>query len=139
MHAHNAYGEGYVFRVSVLPFTGGGEGGGSGQMHYLANVPGIEHAHSGYKSAHACVCVGGGGGSGQMHYLANVPGIEHILAIKVLMPGGRSRQMHYLANVPKKCSCHACWLYKHHALLLTCYQSAHLLSKGSTEGLHLLI
>ena len=29
-------------------------------------------------------------------------------------------------NIPECC---ACSLYKHHALLLTCYQSAHLLSK----------
>ena len=66
------------------------------------------------------------------HYLANVPGIEDILAIKVLMPvggGGGSRQMHYLANVPGIEDILAI------KVLLTCYC---LLSKGSTEGLHLL-
>ena len=29
--------------------------------------------------------------------------------------------------------------YKHHALLLACYQSAYLVSKGRSGGLHLLI
>ena len=90
---------------------------------------------------------GGGGGSRQMNYLANVLGIEHILAIKVLMPmgGGGGPGIYTIwLMLTKKCSCpvisqNACSLYKHHALLLTCYQSAHLLSKGSTEGLHLLI
>ena len=75
-----------------------------------------------------------------MHYLANVSGFEHFLAKK-------SRQVHCLTNVPglehflakNIPECQAGCLYKHHEMLLTCYQSAHLLSKGSTEGLHLLI
>ena len=50
-------------------------------MHYLANVPGIEHFLA--KSAHAR---GGGGGGRQMHHLANVPGIEHFLAKKCSCP-----------------------------------------------------
>ena len=32
-----------MFSVSVLPSVHRRGGGGSGQMHYLANVPGIEH------------------------------------------------------------------------------------------------
>ena len=38
-------------------------------MHYLANVPGIEHFW-----AKKCSC--SEGGSEQIHYLANVPGIS---------------------------------------------------------------
>ena len=65
-----------------------------------------------------------------MHYLANVPGLAHFLAKKCsCLEGGGG-------NIPE---CLAGCLYKHHALLLTCCQSAHQLSKGSTEGLHLLI
>ena len=51
-------------------------------MHYLANVPGIEHT----LAIKNCSCPRGGGGSGQMHYLANVPRIEHILAKKSSCP-----------------------------------------------------
>ena len=61
-----------------------------------------------------------------MHYLANAPGLEHFLAKKYsCLEGGRGNIYLYL--------------YMYHTFLLTCYQSAHLLSKGSTEGLHLLI
>ena len=68
--------------------------------------------------------------SGKMHYLANGPGIEHFLAKKCSCPEGGE------GNIPV---CYTGCLYKHHTLLLTCYQSAHLLSKGSTEGFHLII
>ena len=61
-------------------------GGGSRQMHYLANIPGIEHI-----LAIKVLMPVGGGGSGHMHHLANVPK-------KVLMP----------SNIPE---CHACCLY----------------------------
>ena len=54
--------------LSFLLSTGGG--GGSGQMHYLANVPGIEHF-----LAKECSCQGWG--SGHMNYLANVPRNEY--------------------------------------------------------------
>ena len=90
-----------------------------------------------------------------MHYLANVPGIEHFLAKKCscpewgdpgictiwLMSQGLStfwlKSAHAWrggGNIPDY---HVDCQYKHHALFLACYQSAHLLSKGSTEGLHL--
>ena len=83
----------------------GGGGGGSWQMHYLANVLGIEHF-----LAKKCSYPEGGGESGQMHYLANVLGIEHFLAKKCSYPEGGSGEIHYLANVPQiehfhKCSC----------------------------------
>ena len=42
--------------LSFLRSTGAG-GGGSGYMHYLANVPGIGHF-----LAKMCPCPGGGGG-----------------------------------------------------------------------------
>ena len=71
-------------------------------------------AHSCYKSAHAW----GGGWGRQIHFW--------LMFQKMFMPG----------NIQE---CHACCLYQSYALFLTCYQSAHLLSKGSTEGLHLLI
>ena len=63
-----------------------------------------------------------------MHYLSNVPGIEHFLAKKYSCPKGGS--------IPE---CYAGCRNEHHTLLLTCHQAGHLLSKGSTEGLHLLI
>ena len=96
--------------MSFLLFTGGGA---SKQMHYLANVPGIEHF-----LAKKCSCLEGE--SGHMHYLANVPGIEHFLAKKCSCQEGGG-------SIPE---CHAGCLYKHHALLLNYYQSDHLLLKG---------
>ena len=53
-----------------------------------------------------------------MHCLANVHRLEHFLAEKCLCPEG--------GTIPE---CHAGCLYKHHTLLLTCYQSAHMWSK----------
>ena len=64
-HAHSAYREGYVFRVSVHLFTGGV----SGKVHY-------EHI----LATEVLMPMGGGGWvSGIVHY-------EHILATKVLIP-----------------------------------------------------
>ena len=87
-----------------------------------------------------------------MHYLANVPGIEHFLAKKCSCPEGGGvtgegglgkwtiwQMSQGLTTLKSARACHAGCLYKHHALLLTCYPSAHMLSKGNTEGLHLLI
>ena len=74
-------------------------GGGSGQIHYLTNVPGIEHIMA-IKVLMQLV-VGGGGVSRQMHYLANVLGIEHILAIIVLIS---QNAMHILACHREVCN-----------------------------------
>ena len=52
-------------------------------MHYLANVPSIEHF-----LAKKCSCPEGGGGSRHMYYLANVPGLQHFLAKKCSCPDG---------------------------------------------------
>ena len=62
---HSAYGECNVFTVFVLPSVqGGGGGGGSRQMHYLANVPGIEHI----LAIKVLMPVGGGGGPGNARF-----------------------------------------------------------------------
>ena len=61
-HTHSPYGQCNVFTVSVLSSVHGG--GGVGQMHYLANVPQIEHI----LAIKVLMPVGGGGGgSRQMH------------------------------------------------------------------------
>ena len=71
-------------------------------------------------SVHIGWGVGGGGGPGTCTIWLMSQGLSTfwLKSAHVWRGGG---------NIPE---CLACCLYKHHALLLACYQSAHLLSKG---------
>ena len=85
-HAYNVYGQCNVLPcLSFLLSTGQmwGGGGGSWHMHYLANIPGLEHFLAKEPP------------SGHNHYLTDVPGLQHFLA-----KDPPSRHKHKLANVP---------------------------------------
>ena len=69
---------------------------------------------------------GGGGGVRAYALFGYMSQGLSILWLKSAHPGEGGG-----GNIPE---CHAGYLYKHHALLLTCYQSAHLLSKGNTKA-----
>ena len=79
---------------------------------------------------------GGGGGPGKCTIWLMSQGLSTFWLKSALDRKGGGGGLGGGGNIPE---CHAGCLYKHHALLLTCYQSAHLLSKGSTEGLHQVI